>query len=92
MIELMYHALPEILLRCSDCGAEIRHTYNGTGPEAATRAAELAAEIARSNPHYTESEVRSAVEDTMYCDFVADCIDAAEDEHAARLCYTPRPC
>lgn len=78
-IELTDDGTMDTVLRCSDCGAEMRYNYSDT--ENNERAADLTEEIRRTNAHWTARQVENAVNENLYNEFIAWAIEDATAEH-----------
>lgn len=78
-IELTDDGTMDTVLRCSECGEEMRYNYDPCGTE--ERAAELTEEIARTNPHWKPNQVSAMVDRNLYEDFIDWAIEDATADH-----------
>lgn len=78
-IELTDDGTMDTVLRCSECGEEMRYNYDPSGTE--ERAAELTEEIARTNPHWKPNQVSAMVDRNLYEDFIDWAIEDATADH-----------
>jgi hypothetical protein len=81
-IELTDDGTMDTVLRCSECGEEIRYNYDPSGNE--DRAEELTEEYTRQEralPVFTMSRVEDRVNETLYDEWVKWAIEDATESH-----------
>lgn len=78
MIELTDDGTLDTVLRCSDCGEEIRYSYDGGEEESRL---ELEREQAIKHPSWRNEQVIDAVNDQLYSEFIDWAIEDATADH-----------
>lgn len=82
-IQLIDDGTLDIVLCCSDCGEEMRYTYD-PGPDSEERALELRAEYLAQHPDAKDSAANDYADQTLYDEYVEGRIEDADAQHECR--------
>jgi hypothetical protein len=77
-IELTDDGTLDTVLRCSDCGEEMRYNYDPCGTD--ERAKEIAADLP-DYPPLTDKQKEDSVNETLYNEFIEWAIEDATADH-----------
>ncbi len=85
-IELTDDGTMDTVLRCSECGEEMRYNYDPCGTE--DRAKEIEADMPEYPP-LTARQIEDSVNETLYDEFVAWAIEDATADHECTVDHRP---